>query len=211
MMSKGENTLIQVILDKSGSMAGQTGDTLKGINHFISEHRTNVPEARFSLTLFDTTFNLLLADVPMSEVKDLTEKDYQAGGGTALLDAVGATIMPIENLGDRFEKVHVVILTDGEENSSQDFTYEAVKDKVEWHQNEGKGWEFTFIGANIDSYAQGGAVGFAAAGTMNYNQTRAGTQAVFNTVTASSVGYTTGTRSSTAYSDEEREKVENTK
>ena len=84
-VSKSENTLIQVILDKSGSMAGQVGDTLKGINHFIAEHRTNVPNARFSLTTFDTHFNLVLADVPMSEVKDLTLKDYTPGGGTALL------------------------------------------------------------------------------------------------------------------------------
>ena len=210
-MSKGENTLIQVILDKSGSMLSQTDDTLKGLNHLISEHRTNVPNARFSLTMFNTHFDLFLADQPMSEVKDLTNKEYQAGGGTALLDAVGATIKAIENLGDRFEKVHVIVITDGEENSSRDFTYEAVKDLVDWHQNEGKGWEFTFVGANIDSYHHGAQYGFAAAGTMNYNQTPAGTAAMYNTVAQSSVGYTSGLRSTTGYTKAEREKVEKTK
>jgi len=211
MMSKGENTLIQVILDKSGSMAEQTGDTLKGINHFIAEHRTNVPEARFSLTLFDTSFNLLWADLPMGEVQDITDKEYQAGGGTALLDAVGATIKAIENLGDRFDRVHVVVLTDGEENSSHDFTYEEVKSLVDWHQNEGKGWEFTFIGANIDSYAHGAQYGFAAAGTMNFNQTPAGIGAAMATVSANSVAYSSGQRSTTSYTRAQREKVEKTK
>jgi len=209
-MSKGES-LIQVILDKSGSMASSTQDTLKGLNHLISEHRTNVPEARFSLTLFDTRFNLLWADQRMGDVADVTTKEYQAGGGTALLDAVGATIRAIENLGDRFDKVHVIIVTDGEENSSTDFSYEAVKDLIDWHTNEGMGWEFTFIGANIDSYSHGGAMGVLAGSTMNYNQTSAGIGAAFDTVATASVGYTRGTRSSTAYTKEEREKVEKTK
>lgn len=209
-MSKGE-TLIQVVLDKSGSMAGITSDTLKGLNHFISEHRTNVPDARFSLTLFDTTFNLLWADMPMTEVPEITTHEYQAGGGTALLDAVGATIKAIENLGDRFDKVVFVIITDGEENSSRDFTYEQVKDLVDWHTNEGKGWQFTFLGANIDAFAHGGSIGVAAANTLNFNSTPQGTYAMYRGITGQSVSYTTGAAPSLAYDKKTREKVENTK
>jgi hypothetical protein len=207
----GKGTLVQVVLDKSGSMESVQQATTSGYNEFVQEHRTKVPEARFSLTLFDTAFDLRHVNVPMRDVPDLDASTYRPSGWTALLDAVGASIRAVESIDHDFERVLFVIITDGAENSSKEYTREKIKDLVEWHQNEGKGWEFLFLGANIDSYAQAGMIGVQPAFVSNYNQTPVGTQTAFNTVAASSVGYSSGTRSSTAFTKAERKKVESTK
>lgn len=176
-------TEILVIMDKSGSMWETANDARGGFNSFIEEQRQLDGVCRVSLTQFDTTFNIISEGVDVADVELLTEETYRPGGGTALLDAIGntvnAAIQRIDKLDEkeRPDKVFVVIITDGEENSSREHTLDTIKAMVE-KQKEAK-WDFVFIGANIDAFAAGGSFGVTKGATLQYDATSKGTRAAY--------------------------------
>ena len=154
-------TEIVYILDRSGSMTGLEKDTLGGFNSMMKKQKESGEEAYVSTVLFDDRTEVLHDRVDIRKIEDITEKDYYTRGCTALLDAVGSAISHISNVHkyarpeDRPDKTVFVITTDGMENSSRYYTYDKVKRMVS-RQQEKYGWEFIFIGANIDSYAEAG-------------------------------------------------------
>lgn len=149
-------TEIVFILDKSGSMGGLEKDTIGGYNAFLEKQRKIEGEAFVSTVLFSDRDEVLHDRVPLSEIKNLTEEDYSVGGCTALLDAIGGAVHHIGNVHkyareeDRPEKTIFVITTDGEENSSSEYSYNRIKQMIS-RQTQKYGWEFIFLGANMDA------------------------------------------------------------
>lgn len=149
-------TEIVFILDRSGSMSGLEKDTIGGFNSLIGKQKKEEGEALISTVLFDDTSTVLYNRVPVSEVRKMTEDDYYVGGCTALLDAVGGAIDHIGRVHKYTDKELVpektlfIITTDGMENASREYSYGQLKRKIE-RQKEKYGWEFLFLGANIDA------------------------------------------------------------
>lgn len=187
-------TDITVILDKSGSMRSLINDTVGGFNSFLTEQKEQPGEATLTLVQFDTKNRVVVDGAPLKDVKELTEASYRPGGNTALLDALGATINKVgQRLAETPEeerpgKVIFLVMTDGEENASNEFTKEQIKTMVE-HQTEKYNWSFVFLGANIDSITTATSMGFAAANASNYNATGVGTRAAYNAISAGVTQY----------------------
>lgn len=167
-------TSINVILDRSGSMANTVNDTIGGFNNFLREQQKVPGEAIFTLALFDHEYELMYDGVPLSEVKELNTSTYVPRGWTALLDAVGRTIKATEakinsmKEEDRPSKVIFVILTDGNENNSRTYKHAKIMEMVK-HQTDEAKWQFIFLGANIDAFAVGNSIGATYGGNMSYN------------------------------------------
>ena len=165
-MKKGLTELV-FILDKSGSMSGLESDTIGGYNAMLEKQKTEEGSAHVTTVLFDNQMEMLHDRLPIKAVHPLTDKEYRVGGMTALLDAVGSTIRRLNELecampaDEQAEKVIFVITTDGMENASREFTYPAVKKLIESQQVE-KGWEFIFLGANMDAISEAGKLGIQA-------------------------------------------------
>lgn len=141
------------ILDRSGSMSGLEKDTIGGFNALIQKQRKEKGKCYVSCVLFDDVQEVIYDRVPLNEVKKMTQKQYYARGCTALLDAMGGTIHHIGNVHkyskEEIGKTLFIIITDGLENSSKRYSYASIKKMVE-RQKEKYGWEFIFIGANMD-------------------------------------------------------------
>ena len=173
-------TELVMILDRSGSMSGLESDTIGGYNSMLKKQRETEGEVLVSTVLFDHRIEVLHDRVPLGRVADITEEDYYTRGSTALLDAVGGAIHHIGNVHkyareeDRPEKTIFVITTDGMENASHEYSYARVKQMVE-RQKEKCGWEFLFLGANIDAVKTAGRVGICADRAANYNSDHEGT------------------------------------
>ena len=173
-------TELVMILDRSGSMGGLESDTIGGYNSMLKKQAETDGEVLVSTVLFDQVSEVLYDRVPLSKMPQMTEKDYYVRGTTALLDAVGGAIHHIGNVHkyareeDRPEKTIFVITTDGMENASREYSYERVKEMVE-RQQEKYGWEFLFLGANIDAIQTAGRFGISADRAANYNSDHAGT------------------------------------
>ncbi|MCD7728649.1 MAG: VWA domain-containing protein [Clostridia bacterium] len=152
-MKKGLTELV-FVLDKSGSMRGLEKDTIGGFNSMLEKQKAIEGECLITTVLFDNNYVLLHDRADIRGVKPITEKEYFVGGSTALLDAVGRTISKIKNAQNnieedyRTEKVMFVIITDGYENSSREYNLPQVKELIENQKQQG--WEFIFLGANID-------------------------------------------------------------
>ena len=148
-------TELVFIVDRSGSMAGMESDTIGGVNAVLEKNREVEGETLVSVVLFDHETKVLRDRVPIAKVPKLTRDDYQVRGCTALLDAVGGSVQFIEKIQRylpeeiRPAKTIFVITTDGYENASRKFSYEAVKRLIEERTKDG--WEFLFLGANIDA------------------------------------------------------------
>lgn len=161
------------ILDKSGSMYGLEKDTIGGFNSMLDKQKKRDGEALISTILFSTESFVLHDRVSIDKVKNITDKEYTTGGGTALLDAVGEAVKHISNIHkyareeDRPEHTIFVIITDGYENSSIRYDYHAVKKLIE-KQKEKFGWEFIFLGANIDAAAEADRLGISRNMSMSY-------------------------------------------
>ena len=180
-------TELVFILDRSGSMAGLEADTIGGFNAMIEKQRGEPGEAVISTVLFDNETEVIHDRIPLDRVPRLTEKEYYVRGCTALLDAVGGAIHPIGKVHtyareeDRPEKTLFVITTDGMENASRRYTYDKVKAMIE-RQREKYGWEFLFLGANIDAAREAARFGIRADFAADYHADSIGTEAVYESV-----------------------------
>jgi uncharacterized protein YegL len=171
-MKKGLTELV-FILDKSGSMDGLEADTIGGYNSVLSKQKDEEGECIITTVLFDNHYELLHDRIDIRAVKPITRAEYFVGGSTALLDAIGITVNKISSAQEhtdedyRAEKVMFVIVTDGEENSSREFSSEKVKALIERKKAE-SGWEFIFLGANIDAVSTARSFGIAPSRAANY-------------------------------------------
>ena len=180
-------TELVFILDRSGSMAGLEQDTIGGFNAMLQKQRGEPGEAVISTVLFDNETEVIHDRIPLDRVPRLTEKEYYVRGCTALLDAVGGAIHHIGNVHkyareeDRPEKTLFVITTDGMENASRRYTYDKVKAMIA-RQRERYGWEFLFLGANIDAAREAARFGIRADCAADYHADSMGTEAVYESV-----------------------------
>ncbi len=187
-------TDISIVLDRSGSMEVVRADTIGGFNAFISEQKAVPGAATVTLVQFDTEYETVFDASPLRDVPNLTEKTFVPRGGTALLDAIGRTInsagarLAAMAESQRPGKVLLVIMTDGEENSSREFSAQQVN-KMITHQREVYSWQVVFIGANQDAIATGASIGIPAANSLNYAHTGEGTQAAIRAMSASAASY----------------------
>ena len=179
-MKKGLTEIV-FILDRSGSMRGLEADTIGGFNSLIDRQKKEEGEVYISTVLFDHESKVLHDRMPLEKIRPMTEEEYFVGGSTALLDAVGSAIHHIGNVHkyarveDRPEKTLFVITTDGQENASTHYTYDKVKKMVE-RQKERYGWEFLFLGANIDAAKEAGRFGIGADRSTNFVNDARGTE-----------------------------------
>ena len=171
-MQKGLTELV-FILDKSGSMAGLEKDTIGGFNSMLTKQKAEAGQCRVTTALFDNRYMLLHDRIDIRAVSPITEKEYSVGGSTALLDAIGRSIKKIADVQRstadeyRAEKVIFIIITDGEENSSREFSADTVR-KLISEEKERYGWEFLFLGANIDAVETAGRFGISADRAAEY-------------------------------------------
>lgn len=177
---KKDLTELVFILDRSGSMSGLESDTIGGYNAMLEKQKKEPGEAVITTVLFDDKVELLHDRINLRGIAPITEKEYFVRGSTALLDAVGLTINKIGNVQkhtaeeERAEHVMIVITTDGMENASREFSYEKVRRMIE-HQRSKYGWEFIFLGANIDAVATAERFGIDRNRATNYKADREGT------------------------------------
>lgn len=182
-----KNTEIIFVIDKSGSMSRLTNDTIEGFNGFVESQKDDT-KTTLTTVLFDTTWKTIHDGIDVYEVNPMTTKDYVAYGGTAMLDAIGDTINRVQDRHDELgeekpEKVLFVITTDGEENSSTKFTKSQIEKMIK-HQTNGHGWEFMFLGANMDAVKEAASIGISYNRAVSYDWTTCGTDALYSTVTA---------------------------
>ena len=187
MEKKNNLTELVFIIDRSGSMSGLEADTIGGFNSMIEKQRKEEGECYVSTVLFDHERNVLHDRVKLSEIKPMTDKDYTVRGTTALIDAIGCAIHHIGNVHKYARPEDVpkhtlfVIITDGMENASRKYSSDDVKRKIE-RQKEKYGWEFIFIGANIDAVETAARYGINAERAVNYNADIMGTRMAYEAV-----------------------------
>lgn len=176
-------TEIVFIIDRSSSMGGLENDTIGGFNAFLEKQKQLDGKTLVTTVLFDDKYELLWNGVESEKVR-LTNKQYYVRGSTALLDAVGKTILDVgyrlSGAGeeDRPGKVIFVIITDGMENASREFTYGKVSELIE-HQRERYSWEFVFLGANIDSAREAGNLGICEDNAYDFEASAEGVKAMY--------------------------------
>jgi hypothetical protein len=179
-------TEIVFLLDRSGSMRGLEEDTIGGFNSFVERQRSLKGQTIITTVLFDDQYEILWNGIDAREVK-LTNKEYYVRGCTALLDAVGRTILDVgyrlsmTKESRRPGKVIFVITTDGMENASREFTYEKVKELIK-HQQEKYSWEFIFLGANIDAPIEAANIGISMDNAFDYEATEMGVRNMYRIV-----------------------------
>jgi uncharacterized protein YegL len=180
------NTLVNVILDKSGSMGSCVTDTIGGFNTYKNElKKDKKSKYLFSLTLFDTSYENRHVAVPLEAVPDLDVTTYVPGGMTALYDAIGKASTAVESSGVKYDKVLTVIMTDGQENSSREYRLSMVKELIT--RKEKEGWTFVFLGADLSAFAVGDAIGTQHANSVVYTTQNMG--ATFSNLAAATMSY----------------------
>ncbi len=195
-----------LIVDRSGSMVPIAEETQNGVRVFVGEQREIPGKATLSLYQFDHVHDTVHDFVPL---RDVTPYTLVPRGNTALLDACGFAITTVgEKLwampeGERPGKVIVVIATDGQENFSREYSLAQVRDLIT-RQREMYGWEFAYVGANQDSFAEAGRIGVPQASTMDYAATTYGTQSAWLANSGSAGRYASGQSVHLSYTDEER-------
>ncbi len=186
---KNNITELVFILDRSGSMAGLESDTIGGFNAMIEKQKKQDGKCYVSTVLFDNVAEVLHDRVQLTDIKPMTDREYTVRGCTALLDAIGGAMHHIGNIHkyarpeDVPEHTVFVITTDGMENASRKYSRDAIKSKIE-RQKEKYGWEFLFIGANIDAVETAAQYGIPRNRAVNYNADAEGTHIVYESVSA---------------------------
>ena len=189
VVEKRKNNIVDVvfILDRSGSMGGLESDTIGGFNSMLEKQRKIEGKAFITTVLFDDQYELLHDRVNIAKVNNITEKEYFVRGSTALLDAIGKTIAKEKAIQDtlgqneKADKVLFVIITDGLENASKEYNSSTVKKLIET-QKEKYGWEFLFLGANIDAIETANTIGINAERAVNYKSDSIGTKKNYDTL-----------------------------
>lgn len=154
-----------LILDMSASMSNLEKETIQAYNDFLDQQRKEGDKARVTTVVFNHRQKIIHDAMDLEELKGITQDDYQPQGYTALLDALGSTIARIDSMDEKSKKLFVII-TDGEENASKEYSTKLIKSMVEGKKE--MGWEFVFLGANIDSFTEGARMGIAADRIMNF-------------------------------------------
>ena len=187
-MKKNNNiTELVFILDRSGSMSGLESDTAGGFNTMIEKQKKQNAPCYVSTVLFNHTSEVLYDRVKLGEVQKMTEENFFVGGSTALMDAIGGAIHHIGNIHKYIRPEDVpantmfVIMTDGMENASRNYSSDRVKQMIE-RQKKRYGWEFLFIGANIDAVETAARYGIDADRAVNYHADKEGTRVVYQSV-----------------------------
>ena len=191
-MRKGLSEIV-CIIDRSGSMDVIKDDAIGGFNNFLKEQKALPGEATLTYVQFNQDYEVVHENQPLQQVQPIRGEDYQPMGTTALLDAVGKTVdatgkrlaaMPEEN---RPENVIVAILTDGHENASKQYTLAKVREMI-LHQKENYSWEFIFLGANQDAFAEASKIGIDKKDSFDFMASKEGVKEAFTTLN-SSVGF----------------------
>jgi hypothetical protein len=209
---RNDLTDLTVVMDRSGSMSACKTDAEGGLNTFIAKQKELPGECTFSLIQFNTNYQKVHAGIPIKEVPHCT---LDPMGSTALLDAVGRAII---ETGDRLKGVDesqrpglvvFVILTDGQENSSREFSRAKIKEMIE-HQSSVYKWQFTYLGANQDAFAEAGAMGIAASSSANYaaEKTSSAFGAASHNVARMRKDRATGAIPCSVYTPEERKSMQ---
>ena len=193
---RNELTSILMILDRSGSMSPLADDVVGGYNSFIAQQKAEPGDAVVTLVLFDHNYEVVYDARPIARVEPLTKKVYSPGGTTALLDAVGRGVQDLGTKlaameeSDRLGKVIVVIMTDGQENASSDFTRDQVKKLVA--DQKTNGWSFLFMGANMDAFAEAKKIGIERSCTASWVSTGAGVRHSLGLISGCVAAFRTG-------------------
>ncbi|WP_407415969.1 vWA domain-containing protein [Methanobrevibacter sp.] len=174
-MPKNENLDIIFLIDRSGSMSGSEEDTIGGFNSYIEREKNKGFNTKVTTVLFDDKYELLYRRKDINEVEKLTDKQYWVRGMTALYDAIGKTINLLDKEIDN--KVLFVIMTDGMENDSHEYSKQHITNLIENHN-----WEFIFIGADIDSYAEARQIGIRENRVANYQKSKRGVGKLYNAI-----------------------------
>ena len=172
---QNQNLDLIFLIDRSGSMHGSEKDTIGGFNSFIEKERNKEFNTNVTTILFDDKYEMLYKRQPIDEVKELTTDEYYVRGMTALLDAIGKTIVTLDKEIDN--KVMFVIMTDGMENASIEFSKSQIKSMIGSHN-----WEFIFIGADIDSYGEAASIGIRRSRTAHYKKSSEGIRNMYNSL-----------------------------
>ena len=185
-----KNELVEVvfILDRSGSMGGLEADTIGGFNSTLEKQKQEEGEVYWSTVLFDNEHEVIHDRVPIHKVEKLTEEEYYVRGCTALLDAIGRAIHHIGSVHkyareeDVPSKTLFIITTDGMENASREYTYRGIKQMIS-RQQEKFGWEFIFLGANMDAVSEAGRLGIRADRAARFHNDSVGIETNYIAVT----------------------------
>ena len=183
---KPERVELVMVLDKSGSMSGLESDTIGGFNAMIEKEKKLDAKVNVTTVLFSDKIDTIYDREDIRRIKPLTDKEYEVGGTTALLDAVGSTILKVartEGIEKKGTKVVFVIITDGRENASEEFTQEKVKKMISDKQ-EKAGWDFIYLGANIDAAKEADRIGVNKKNAVTYRNTKSGVRRNFDAVSA---------------------------
>jgi hypothetical protein len=190
---QSKTTHVLMVVDMSGSMTSLAADVRGGFNEYVRGLRADGADYRLTATVFDTEFISLAVDAALDAVPELDGENYQPRGMTALLDAVGKTIVEFEAKHGEVteaERVLVVISTDGQENSSNEFDRDRIKAMIAEREKTGR-WGFIYLGAGADAWSGGNAIGLGATSVAT-NQTAAGTRSTYSGLLAASSAYSKG-------------------
>ena len=184
---KNNITELVFILDRSGSMSGLESDTIGGFNSMIAKQKKCEGECYVSTVLFDNESNVLYDRVRLREIPKMTDRDYSVGGCTALIDAIGGAIHHISNVHKYARKEDVpehtvfIIMTDGQENASRRYTADRIRQMIE-RQKSRYGWEFLFLGANIDAVETANRFGIGQERAVTYRADPQGTKLNYESI-----------------------------